>query len=351
MKQRFAAFGLAVAFAAATASAQQQGTLSGPVMGFLSDASGAFYRVDGLPGASRMAKLGAAATAPPGSVKFSKVSQQGRLALIAAGGNDASTDAPSQLYLTRGLDRLEPEVFQLSGAMAGPSLAAFCTATGDTAVLYSESAGALQFVRGLRSGEPETLAPVVISNLGRLSALACHEAARSVVFAAGETGNQGLYTAALKADGFDEPRLAGPVGSAVAIAPYEHGLSSLVLDASGNRLLMAVHGSGGMVESIGELAGAADGINQPVGVAITESGLAAVASAGTPSVLVYNVRNRQAAGAPLELPAAPTQCERLLAGDVFALTSPRAGAPLYTIDLAAEPRVVFTPAYHGDSQQ
>ena len=361
MTRRVARFGLTLVVAAAAASsaalAQQQqpppssqDMLTGPVMGYLSDAAGVLYRLNGLPGSSLMARLGAA----PGSVRFTRVSQQGRLALIATSVGEEAGSA-TQLFVARGLDRPEPEMFQISGSAAEPRLAAFCAASGDSAVLYSEAAGTLQLVRGLRGGDraPELLAPVQIAGLGRVSALACHIAARSVVFAAGEPGNEGLYSAALggEAEGLAEPKLAGPVGAAVAITPFEKGMSSLVLDAAGNRLLLALHGSGGMIQSIDELAGGAEGVSQPVGVAVTDSGLAALANAGTSSVLVFDIRTRQAVGAPLELPVAPTQCERLLTGDVFALGVPRAGAPLYTIDLAAEPRVVFTPAFHGDSQQ
>lgn len=328
------------------ALAQQQ--LAGPVMGYAADASsGALYRVNGLPGASYLSRLGAG----PAAVKMVRISQKGRLALVLGG---ETAEGPAAWYAVRGLDRPDPDAVRLTGEVAEPSLVAFCGSGGDSAILYSERAGTLQLVRGLRGEQPEVLAPVELAGAGRVSSIACHNAAQAAVFTAGEEGSQGLYSAALGADGLGEPKLAGRLGTGAGIAPFENGLMSLVLDRAGNRLLAARHGasgSGGMIESIEELAGGAEGINQPVGVAVTDSGLAAVANAGSASVLVYDVRSRQMVGLPLEVPAAPTQCERLAAGDVFALTSPRPGAPFYTIDLAAEPRVVFTPAFHGDSQQ
>jgi hypothetical protein len=183
--------------AASLAAAADTGGLAGPVAGVFFDRRAAALRpIEGLPGAARFGV--------PLPLPFAI-----SLAAVASG-RDFALAVPDSggVVLVRGLRAATPEVVELPGALRPSSLS--IAASGEAAVLYSDSERRLQFVQGLPAAA-RVLDPVAVDSL---AAVALDSSGATALLAAPDGR---IYRVSAGADPVSVTRLAG--ASSLAFVP------------------------------------------------------------------------------------------------------------------------------------
>ena len=312
---------LAAGFALCAAAAADSG-INGPISGFVLDGrSGAIRPVNGIPGA---ALLGA-----PAAIPF-----EVRAAAVAAGRDYALVAGESgQVMLARSLASASPVVTPVPDAIGGVSRIAM-SENGSAAVIYSAGGARLQVVTGLPD-DPRVEVPADASGLGsEITALAVDDTGKRA-FAGTGSMDGAVYA------------LSGGALTRLAAA---HGVSAIALLNGGRDLAFASKSADEIVlvrDAAGsaniEILGAAPaGVKQPVGLQAADNGRQLwVANAGSNAALVFNLAEP---GAPvsIDLPGAPTRCDRLNGRSVLVFND--AGAsPLLLVDWAQERNVYFVP--------
>jgi DNA-binding beta-propeller fold protein YncE len=302
----------------------QAPSMAGPRVGIVVDpASGDIRTVEGILGG---ASIGPAVAAGQ-SISGRAVSPRGDY-VLAVEAEDLSLWAVQPAQTGSGA------AAPIAGAMRGPDAIAISPA-GSHAVLYRKDSALLQVLSGLPS------APAVDRNIdlsalsGSLTALAVSEDGAAVLVAA--SGADGGFVYRIAGQGIAAPILAASQVSALAFSIKGDAAAA---DTGNNTLWLIANvvGAAGATP----LAGFADGVEAPAGVAFSEDGSTAyVANAKSNTVLVLDV-----AGGP---PRASWQCSCVLTtlqavgNGAFRLTD-SLGEALWFLDTArAEPLLVFVP--------
>ena len=313
------AFGLlAAGFALCAAGAADSG-INGPISGFVLDGrSRAIRPVNGIPGA---ALLGA-----PAAIPF-----EVQAAAVAAGHDYALVvDESGRVMLARGLASAAPAVTAVTDAIGGVSRMAL-SENGSSAVLYSADGARLQVVTGLPD-QARAEAPADASGLGsEITALAMDDSGKRA-FAGTASGVYALSGGALT-------RLAG--GHEVSAIALLNGGRDVAFASKGADEIVLVRDAAGAA-NVEILGSAAAGVNRPVGLQPADGGRQLwVANAGANAALVFNLAEP---GAPvsIDLPGAPTRCDRLNGRSVLVFNEAGA-APLLLVDWAQERNVYFVP--------
>jgi hypothetical protein len=293
--------------------------MAGPILGYVFDPAVEGVRpIHGIPGAATLAdplELGVAlydaAVSPQQDYILAFAGAERKLALIRTAG-----EAPSITLL--------PGAWPVSGRI-------ILSPTGARALLYEPSASRLQVIAGLPQS-PSLAGVFDLSAVsGEASALAISDDGSTVLVGAGG----GLFL--VGADG--PPRLLAAPGEVSAVAFFINSAEAVFADRVRNTVhrLRDPAGSGEMVV----LAGEQDGISEPVAVAVSgDNARVFIANRGSARVGIV-----PAAGGPL----APVSCEcslmalqRLDGSSTFRLSEP-SSTPLWLLEAAGEPRVVFVP--------
>jgi hypothetical protein len=311
MKQRLAVLAAVVGLAA---SAAAESGIRGPVAGFVLDTRiRAIRPINGMPGA---AVLGPAVPLSL-PVRQAAISKTSDFAL-------AISEEDGRVYLVRDLPGEAPDAAALEGAVES---VAKMTLNGASAVLYSKESGRVQTITGLpgepRMGDPMDAPP------GELTALSISPDGSRV--AAGTDEAVYLYR-----DGGPHLLAAGYEVSAIA---FRHDGRDLVLANRATNEILSMEENGGA----SVLAGEADGVDQPVGLASVNGDRELwIANAGSGSALVID---EDTPGAPqrVTLPAAQTRCEPLDGRSVLVFNDAGNG-PVALADWARGRTAYFVPA-------
>jgi DNA-binding beta-propeller fold protein YncE len=297
----------------------QTSTLAGPRTGFVIDpASGAIRPVQGI--------LGGATIGP---TVQAGVSLAGR-AVSPRGDYILAVEAE-----TLGIWIVQPG--QAAAPVSGVMRAADRIATspaGSHAVLFKADSARLEVLKGLPA-TPAVDREVDLSALpGSLSALAVSEDGATVLAAV--AGPSGGFVYRIAGQGITLPLF--PLSRVSAMAFSSRG-DAAIADAGSNTAWLIRDAAG--AANVMPLAGQNEGVDAPVGIAISEDGAAAyVANAGSNAVLILNL----AGGAPrtLPCPCAPTTLQAISA-TAFRLTDALSEALWFLDTSGAEPGLAFVP--------
>lgn len=290
--------------------------IGGPVMGHVMEPSAQAVRpILGVPGA---ALFGGRVPLEIDARASVLSAHRGFLVAAAPGGGLSVVDLRGEAPAARAIE----------GALAGAERLALSPGGGTAAVM---AGGILQIITGLPD-EPSPAGTVAAANAG---AFAVSDDG-TVLFEAGGT----LFAAAPDGD----PRPTPFAGQASLIAFIESTRDALVAGSGDNEVAL-VRGVLGE-PSYRRLAGAGEGIDQPVGLAFS-GGKALVASAGSGSVTAIDVET--GAAATTSCGCSVAALERMRGAALFRVSDPGAG-PLWLFD-AAEARFLFVPAAAEEVRQ
>ncbi len=312
---------LAAGFALCAAGAADSG-INGPVSGYVLDGrSHAIRPVNGIPGA---AMLGAPA-AIPFPVQAAAVAAGRDYALVA--------DESGKVMLARALGASSPAMTAIGDAIDGVTRMAL-SENGAAAVLYSAGSGRLQVVTGLPD-DPRAGTAADASGLGaEATALAVDDTGKHV-FAGTGAMDGGLYALS----GGDLTRVAA-AHEVSAIALLNGGGDVAFANKATDEVVL-VRGAAGAA-NVQVVGSASAGVNQPVGLQAADSGRQLwVANAGSSAALVFNLAEPGAPGI-VNLPGAPTRCDRLNGISVLVFND-AGSSPLLLVDWAQAPNVYFVP--------
>ena len=324
MKTHCLLFSALLMVAAPLGADSDSSPLRGPVLGYVLDApSQAIRPLFGIPGASYFG----AALALPFPVTSLAVSSRADFALAV------NADQPA-LYLLRSLDKVL-EILPLPVAIAGDARV-ILNADDSAAAVYSPLSRTLQV---LRVGTGTPVPGAVLDLPGIAAAVVLSRDASWALVAADE----GLYRLTLTEG--DTARLLGRFAepSALVLLPGERHAALvdhltqdlfLIRNVAANPEILA-------------LAGARDGLSNPVGVAASADGRRLfVASAGDGtqpgSVAIVDVESRAVEIQPA-LDGAPARLVRLAGPSTFLLNDAGHG-PVQIFDDAGPPGLFFVPA-------
>ena len=308
-----------LALALSTTAKSQAPRMSGPILGYVFDPALEGVRpIYGIPGAATLAdpiELGAplydAAVSPTQDYVLAFAGPDRKLALIRLAGDSTAIT-------------LLPGAWPDSGRIV-------LSPTGASAGLYEPSGSRLQTITGLPQA-PSLAGVYDLSTLpGEATALALGDDGSAVLAAAG--GNIFFL-------GPDEPpRFLCSAGEISAIAFFHGSTDAVFSDRVRNTVYRLRDPAGSREMTL--LAGEQDGISEPVSVALSgDNALVFIASRGRAAVGMA-----PATGGPLaQVPCgcSPTTLQRLHGNATFRLTEP-SSMPLWLLETAAEPRVVFVP--------
>jgi len=315
-----------VAMATLALGALAAAGIRGPVSGYvLDERSHAIRPVNGIPGAATLGN--------PVNLGF-----QARLAAI---GRDvalvAGFDDHDQLFLARELEAETPAVSAVEGAIGGIGRIVW-NETGDAALLYSPSAGQFQVITGVaavpRLSVPIDAGPVAAA----LNAMALNAGADRIAAAGGQDGALYLFSSA--GDGSWNYKLLAAASGVPAIL-FRNSGRDVIYASKANDEIIAIRDIDGTGD-ISVLAGSADGVSVPVGLAAANGDRELwVANQGSSSLLAFDMA---AGGAPQNIPlaSAPSRCDRLDWKSLLVLNDV-GGAPLLLLDGAQGRSVFFVP--------
>jgi hypothetical protein len=299
--------------------------LSGPVLGFMVDESSSMLRIiSGVPGATNIGRA-------MGGIKLARaaVSRKNDYAL-------AVTKDSHEVILIQTLSGAETVVY-LPGVYAGGSGIAI-SPDESMAAIYSSNDARIQVIRGLPS-EP------VIQFEADTSAVTAQYLTSMAISAGGEVlagfsdGNNGsllLFSAE-----FPRGRFMSEAGYPAAIMFSVEGALAVAADRARNQVFLFSDLSSGVSRI--SLANEADGISDPVGIALSrDASTAYVANAGSNSVSII----RLAGGAVGSLVCdCGVRSMQLMRGDsIFAITD-RADEPVVLfVGGELDPHFVYVPA-------
>jgi DNA-binding beta-propeller fold protein YncE len=303
----------------------QQGSLTGPLAGFVFDGAGRVLRpVQGVPGASLLGD--------PVSFGFDLA------AVYVSPHQDTAfvVGADQSLHLFR-LNAGAPTELSLGGIAGAPQQVVF-SQSGTAAALLT--AGTAQVLTGLPNA-PTLAGAIAVPMAAQAPARSRTAAAPAQSWALSDDGTYlltvfGGSARLLSIQGQNRSLLPAQAGALVAFAAG--GYDAAVMDSvTGLTLVRDAAGTAGTQV----LATPDDGLAGPAGLAFSQDGKTLyVASATAQSVAVFNL----AAGSRTAIGCACTPATLVPMGNVFRLTE-LTGAPLWLLDSGAStPRTVFVPA-------
>jgi DNA-binding beta-propeller fold protein YncE len=307
-----------VLLASAIHGAQQIGSLSGPVLGYVFDRdAGKLRPVKGI--------LGSATVGAPIDAGFA-VSQ---VLTLDARHVIASTDASPDV-VTLNLDDSQTSPMAISEVSANPSRAS-ASLGGTSAAFYYAGAQQVRIVTGLPR-EPHGAGLLTIERA--LTQLAINDDGTLVVYAVQEGDGEALYgwTAATGNARF--------LTSAVSVSGLVLTRSgdAIVTDRGANEVFAIWDAGGGAIRQ--PLADATDGVSDPTGVAISSANRIYVANAGSATTMVLDSNGRY---------LKTHQCSCTISGvyplrdSVFRLTD-GIDRTIFVLDASsAEERILFVP--------
>jgi hypothetical protein len=299
--------------------------INGPVSGFVLDGGARAIRpVNGMPGSATQG----APLPLPFSVGLAAISPRLDFALVTDAAGDGT---PS---LAAGLRSGEPQIAAIDGAI--PADGIVLSDSGDTAALYSNRSGRLQFITGLPS-QPRAGDAIDVGSLtGGVAALTLDTQGRNGVVLAGDGG---VYWLSGRAALNWIVQVPG-AGSAAFLA---NG-SDVVVGSKTTGDVLLLHDAGGNL-SISTLAGARDGISSAVAVhAMNGSEVGVVERSGRLAAIDVNTSTV----AWVDLAGAADRLE-MLAGGLLVL-NPAGPQPLLVLDISQGRTAYFVPPVPSDSQ-
>jgi len=258
--------------ASASIGAQFTANLSGPVLGYLFDASaGSLRPVQGILGSSTIGRpvelgftLSHALTVDPRHVI-------------------ASTDSrPDLLVLDLGANPFS--IAAIPGVPPRPSLAA-ASLHGTSAALYEADGHRVWIVTGLPRN-PAASYVIDLSSAGSVTQMGISDDGRVLVFSAEDRGAETLYSWTASSSG---ARMLMPVVSVGGIAMMENG-SAIVADRAANEVYAVWDPGGAAMPQF--LAGARDGVSIPVGVAVSAANRIYIANSGSATIMTLDSSGR-----------------------------------------------------------
>ncbi len=308
--------------------AERGSGVSGPSLGYLLDAStGDLHMVRGLAGSS----VAGAAVHRKAPVRLAAISPSRDFAVVV---DETDTVA----FYTEGYSRGDAGLEVWNDA--APVTHAAVSPRGDRFALLAASTGriALYTVTDGLPGEPRILqASLPLGSVARLAIADEGEAA--FVIAA-----QGAGTGVSKVNADGSVRSLASLPAAVDLAFFAGGERALVLDAAQNTVYEVDFAA--VNPSLHVVASQADGIDQPLAIALSGDGRSvAVVSAAIRRAVVMDLESR--ASQQVELAEAPTGIRRMNARGVFQVTD-GTNAPALLLEVQPEGlRTVYVP--RGDS--
>ncbi len=303
--------------------------ISGPVLGYVFDASAASLRpLLGIPGASHVG----GALALPFRLSVAAVSPNQSFALGSTVGDGA--------LVVLDLRGSAPEGRIVSGAMGGADRIVF-SPEGVFAAAYDRQSQSVQLLTGFGERVEVTATLRLASLPGVLTALAVSDDGAAVL--AATSGRGGGQVFALDNDGASKP--VATVGRAMDVAFFPGSSDALIADFDRNEIVKLSDVGGSASSTV--LASSADGLQAPMAVAATADGRAIAAAEGAAALI-------PAAGGAIrfvECDCRPQTLTRLAGGSFFRLTDDL-NQPILLLDAGrlatdgavAEPRVMFVPA-------
>ena len=293
------------------------GNLTGPVPGFVFDANANSIRpMIGMPGA---AYLGNA------------VAQGFDAASIAPDGNAALATREGQLFLLRGLGNAEPSLSRIENAIAGTDRFAW-SSDSNSAVVFASASGQLQVIDNLNK-VPSTAAAMELG--GNLNALIWN--GTNAIAAISGSNDSGVYLVSNRG-----AELLARMAKPTALAFAANRSDVFAADADRQEIWLIRNFAGGATPE--PFAGAANGVNSPVGLQLSSNGrLLLVANAGSRNLEAIDIATR-ATLANIELDFEPTRLEALGANGLALLNRNGQNEPLYVLDKGDNLAVYFVPA-------
>jgi hypothetical protein len=296
---------------AGAAPAQDAARVSGPVAGFVFDSQTNDLRpILGVPGASY---LGAPLVT---GLDIAAVSPDGLGALAVSGG---------RLTLLSFLPGLAPASAEIEGAIPAVNRIAW-SPDGKLAAIYSSASGQAQIVRDAnRTPAPAATIPAP----GVITALSLSDTGDLAAAA-----EDGVYL--LTTDG--GPQLLASATRPLALAV--RGRDLFLADTGADRILLIENFATAPAVST-----FAEGVGNPVGVAVSADGKRLFAASGISKTLTaFDVAGRFARGS-IDLDCTPSELKPVGARDLWLLNSQRAAAdPFYVVTGDGDPAAWFVPA-------
>jgi hypothetical protein len=299
--------------------------VSGPILGLVFDQSKSGLRpIYGIPGASRLGEvwvlgreIGRAWISSPQDYALVESKSDGSLALVSFGKGSI----------------LIRSIKGVAGGVGDISL----SAKGGVAALYYPASRGVQFVTGLPDA-PQASSVIAFPALSEsATAMAVSDDGEAVLVATAGSQNGALHL--LTRD--SQSRVLTLLGKASAISFLPGTRSALVADEQNDTVLLLQDVTG--AATIASLAGASEGIAQPVGVEASEDNrFAFVANAKTRSISAVELQTGRLSH--LACSCSPTGLFRMRGNSIFRLNE-LTDANIQLLDVGiGEPRVLFVPA-------
>jgi hypothetical protein len=298
----------------------QQTSLSGPISGYVFEASSRSIRpIMGIPGAAYIGDAVAAGL---------------DWAAIAPGGSSALARTGGEVYLITGLEsNLSWSIVE--GALPDAGRIAW-SADATAAVIASSTEGRIQFIRAAAAGPAVDLP-------GRVSALAMGPSGDYAVVGVEAEAGGGLYLVGTEG----EPRLLAAVGQAAAIALAANERDLFVADATSRQVLEIANFRQEAARMV--FADEGSGISDPVGLALSRDGRLLLLANKSQRTLNAYVLATRSLWSQIELDFEPSFLEPLSRNSLFLLKAGgEASEPLLVLDASREPAVYFVPAGRGE---
>ncbi|MFB3779236.1 MAG: hypothetical protein ACE141_16585 [Bryobacteraceae bacterium] len=301
-------------------SAQEAAPVSGPILGFVADASSGVRPIIGIPGA---ATLGSAllSTTQAENVVFS-TGRDYALALLAP---------DRRVALFRDL-RTAPSVADLPAPPGAGRLAV--SPSGNAAVLYYPEAGAVAVLNGLPDSPALSWSTAAPQLTAELAALAVADGGGGILLASGQRSPVWL----IRPDG--GPQVLSYVAASPSLAFLPSSLDALIADGGASTVTLARDVEGSI--RLTQVGGPAEGVSNPVAVVASADGRNALVANSEPAgVVTLSLGGGESSLVPCNCRV--TALEPLSGGAAFRVNQPGDG-PIWLLDAAVSPpRMVFVP--------
>jgi hypothetical protein len=293
---------------------------SGPLLGAWWDASQSGLRI----------VYGVVGAANQGAPKFSDGSYSGGAACMQK--NLALLTTPSGSVFSVALPEGDPQEVSGNGI---PKASIVFSPSCTTSLMYAPGGSAALLVQGLLSNPTATPVSFPTGN----SAAAVADSGAILIAVSAANGASSIQLLASGTGSFQPVEVLGKFGGMAFLPGVD---TALLADASANTVVEASHLTGTI--TLTPLAAAADGVSQPMAVAISADGqLAAIANNNGSSVLRLDLSGKSA---PIKTicHCSPTELVPLAGNFAFRLNEPGSGTVWAFDGNGSLPRVIFIPA-------
>ena len=299
----------------------------GPVLGFVPDREAGLAPLLGIPGAATVGPV----IGPLPALRSVATSAGGRYALGVAG-EDGHAVLLRNLGATPSAVPLENLPSAIDRIVLSP--------TGSAAAVYSRGAGAITVIRGLPNSPEIAWSTPRMTLPGPVAALAVNDRGDSALAAVGEGGSM---TVVLLQPGKDWRYLA-TAGAPVSLAFLVNRSDAVYADGAANQVFLVRNP--GRTAELRLLAGEAQGVSHPVGVAATgDNRRVVIANSDPGGVLTVSLDGAKAVS--LACRCSPSGLERLNGNAVFRVKE-TPGLPVHVFDGdSSMPRILVVPPRSG----